>query len=154
MPHSKPPLSSRRNTMPSWSQTESVRTSTTATGKPEWLERGGYELATGASSESLVSPGARAEVVELGDLVARELEPEHVPVLRDALRMRRLGNDDDFILEVPANHDLRRRDTVALGDGNQAPVAEIGRPERAVSLERHAALAMGPQLLRVVQRGA
>ena len=68
--------------------------------------------------------------------------------------MRRLGNDDDFMLEVPANHDLRRRDTVALGDGNQAPVAEIGRPERAVSLERHAALAMGPQLLRVVQRGA
>src|SRR5207244_8563514 len=101
-----------------------------------------------------VAPSRVAEHVELGDLVVRELEPEHVEVLGDPVGIRRLGDDDDVVLEVPADHDLRRRDAVSAGDPHEPPVGEARRLERAVALDLHAPLAARGKRRLVVTRGA
>ena len=53
---------------------------------------------------------------------------------------------------MPAQDDLTRRDAVALGDLLEHRVVRIGRLERAVALERHAARAVGLDDDRVVER--
>ena len=57
-----------------------------------------------------------AEPVEELDLGRCQLEVEDRGVLGDALGVRRLRDRDDLVLDVPAEHDLRRSDAVLLRD--------------------------------------
>ena len=54
--------------------------------------------------------------VDRGELVGAQLEVEHVEVLRDAVRLGRLRDDGAALLQVPAQHHLRRGLAVGLGD--------------------------------------
>src|SRR4051812_661246 len=56
------------------------------------------------------------EGVDGGDLVAGEGEVEDVEVLGDAVRLGRLRDDRAALLQVPAQHHLRRRLPARLGD--------------------------------------
>ena len=69
---------------------------------------------------------------------ARELEVEDVEVLGDAVRLGRLRDDRAALLQVPAQHHLRRRLAVRLGDLADDRVLE-GAAVAAVAVEGDAA---------------
>src|SRR5690242_7332753 len=90
------------------------------TGLPAWERR--YGLAASvrrrfmALSVHLVGVGAHASGpvgllhrVDRGDLGVGEFEVEDVEVLFQALAADRLREDDEPLLQVPAQHGLRRR---------------------------------------------
>lgn len=82
--------------------------------------------------------------VQRGDhshVLGIEREAEHVEILRDTLRMHRLGNADHTALNQPAQHHLRHRLFVPGGDRQQdfvreQPVLALG--ERRPRLDLHA----------------
>ena len=89
---------------------------------------------------------AAVERGQLGDVLGRELEVEDGEVLALSLGVGRLGDRDQPLLHVPAQHDLRRGAAVVLREAHdhrllQQPTA---LPQRAVRLGRDA-------LLRVVR---
>ena len=59
-----------------------------------------------------------------GHVLGVEREAEHVEILRDALRVHRLGNADHTALNQPAQHHLRHRLFVPGGDRQQDFVRE------------------------------
>ena len=73
-------------------------------------------------------------------------------VLGDPLRVLRLRDRDDPVLDVPAEDDLRRGDAVIFCDPHDMGVTQIHRPERAVPLELHTAAAVRLEYLPVEER--
>ena len=71
----------------------------------------------------------------------------------DAFLARRLRDHRNPMLDVPAQHHLRHRDAVPLGDLAQHRVAQVAALQRAVALEDDAALAVLRQPLRLVVDG-
>src|SRR6266567_7157210 len=90
------------------------------------------------------------EVVEAGYFLGGQGEAEQVEVLLDALGAGGPGDDDDADVDVPAQDDLGRGDTVLAGDLGQRTVAQPGALERAVALERNAAFGVRGQQAGVV----
>src|SRR5215831_6192226 len=82
-------------------------------------------------------PGER---VDLGNLLRVEGELHQVEVGGDPLRVDRLRDHRDPMLQVPAQHHLRGRDAVGLGDVHQHRIGQVGPLERAIPLHRDAAL--------------
>src|SRR6266487_1515704 len=94
------------------------------------------------------------EVVEAGYFLGGQGEAEQVEVLLDALGAGGSGDDDDADVDVPAQDDLGRGDAVLVGDLGYRAVAQPGALERAVALERDAALGVRGQQAGVVPGGA
>ena len=93
-------------------------------------------------------------MVELVNLGCRQGEAEDSGILGDAGGIGQLGDDHDAVLDVPADHDLGRADTMRLGDSHEPRMAQVGRLQRTVPLKPHAATAMSQQDLLVEERRA
>jgi hypothetical protein len=72
-------------------------------------------------------------------LVSGELEVEHVEVLGDAVSLGRLRDGRATLLQVPAEHDLRRALGVRLGDPEDDPVLERAGVRATLAVEGDAA---------------
>src|SRR5690606_32498372 len=84
---------------------------------------------------------ARVERVDRRDLVRRELEAEDVEVLRHALLARRLREDDEAALQVPAQDHLGGGHTVrgcGVGHGLLLEERVLALAERAPRLDPRA----------------
>src|SRR4051794_38957074 len=96
------------------------------------------DLATEGLQGDRVRLGAAAmggvKAVDRAHLLGRELEVEHVDVLRDARGLGGLRNDRASLLQTPAQHDLGRRLAVHARDVADDGVVE-GAAVTAVPVE-------------------
>src|SRR3984885_1057846 len=78
---------------------------------------------------------ASVELVAFFHLGIREREPECADVFGDALTMSGLWQDDEFVLDAPADQDLRRRSSDAFRDRLHPRVRQMSPgAERAIGL--------------------
>src|SRR5215211_3102391 len=99
-----------------WSRAARQRT---PAARPGWCAQSaspGWTLSRRPPSTSPPTVLAPGHPVDPGHLGRIQLETLDVTVGVEAIELRRLGDHDDRMLDVPPDHDLRRRHAVSVRD--------------------------------------